>query len=66
MRIPNPFKNAGKRPGRSAIFTNTEGYWCAAYPPSAPPGKVPWTAYFDLLLMVLTRSHPPETGFFLP
>src|SRR5690606_7310615 len=35
-------------------------------PPSAPPAKVPWTAYLDLLLMVLTRIHPPESGFFLP
>jgi len=49
-RIPNPFKNAAKWPGRYAIFTNTDGYWCATYPPSVPSGKVPWTACLDLLL----------------
>ena len=62
--IPNTFKNYRNQPGRSPIFTNTQKYWCAAYPPSAPPGKVPWTACLDLLLMVLTRSPPQSPGFF--
>lgn len=56
---------------RSAL--DARGYWpilpftgARHLPPSAPPAKVPRIAYFVLLLMVLTRIHPPEPGFFLP
>ncbi|MEG1081903.1 MAG: hypothetical protein RSE44_25465, partial [Pseudomonas sp.] len=65
-RIPNLFKKRAVAAGSPPILTNTSGVG-VAHPPKWRADKgAQGPRTFVLLLMVLTRIHPPEPGFFLP